>query len=148
MHNCSNYSLPLLLVSIATINAVAKLREVITRLHTTKNTPLPSGVGRLESLQEIKAAREVRRGIATGRVQKRAIEEHGPRSLFELVTSTDYDANCEEFQQFQRFKDHRRSSRAQVTLDFTMPSLSSYSSAPSAAPIIAYCLNVKLLGLT
>ena len=123
---------------------MAKLKEIITRLHTTKNAPLPDGVERLESLQEIRAARDARRGIATGRVQKRAIEEHGSHSLFELVTSADYDADYEEFQQFQRFKDQRRSSRAQVTLDFTTPSLSSCSSAPSAAPILAYCLKCEV----
>jgi hypothetical protein len=131
-------------VSLATINVVTSLKNTVTRLHATKNMPLPEGVERLESLQEIKAAREARRDIATGRVKKRAIEEPGPHSLFEMVTSTDYDADYEEFQQFQRFKDQRRSSRAQITLDYTASASSSSSSAPPAASILAYCQKCEV----
>jgi hypothetical protein len=50
----------------------------------------------LESLQDIKAARVASRGITSGRMQKRAIEECGPNSLFELVTAIDYDADYDE----------------------------------------------------
>jgi hypothetical protein len=34
--------------------------------------------------------------VTSGRMQKRAIEECGPNSLFELVTAIDYDADYEE----------------------------------------------------
>jgi hypothetical protein len=94
--NFSNCSLLLLPVSLAAINVVTRLEETVTRLHATKNMPLPEGVERLESLQEIKATREARRDIAAGRVKKRAMEEPEPHSLIEMVTLTEYDADYEE----------------------------------------------------
>ena len=123
------------------MNVVIKIKEIVMRLHSTKSLTLPEGVSRLESLREIKAARDARRDIAAGKSKKRAWDEEADAEVFTnpyspytfglwlgsnltsitsipysfkqfAVIYSEYDADFEEFKQFMKFKDQRRRAEA------------------------------------
>ena len=123
------------------MNVVIKIKEIVMRLHSTKSLTLPEGVSRLESLREIKAARDARRDIAAGKSKKRAWDEEADAEVFTnpyspytfglwlgsnltsitsipysfkqfAVIYSEYDADFEEFKQFMKLKDQRRRAEA------------------------------------
>ena len=61
----------------------------------------------MESLREIKAARDARRDIAAGKSKKRAWDEEADAEVFNAVIYSEYDADFEEFKQFMKLKDQR-----------------------------------------
>ena len=96
------------------VNVVTKIKEIVLRIHSVKTSALPEGVKRLESPREIKIARDARWDIAKGKGKKRSHDEDEESEVFNSIISTEYDAEFEEFKQFQRFKDHRRRAQEEV----------------------------------
>ena len=128
---------------MAVVNVVIKIKEIVLRLHSTKTLTLPEGVSRLESLREIKAARDARRDIAAGKSKKRAWDEESDAEVFNAVIYSEYDADFEEFKQFKKFKDQRR--RAEAMADnSTAFSTFEGPSSPSVSTSI-FCINCEVI---
>lgn len=95
---------------------VTKIKEIVLRLHSVKTSALPEGVKGLDSPREIKVARDARWDIAKGKGKKRSLDEEEESEVFNSIISTEYDAEFEEFKQFQRFKDHRRRAQEEIVI--------------------------------
>jgi hypothetical protein len=125
------------------VNVVTKIKEIVMRLHSTKNSALPDGVNRLESLREIRVARDARRDVAAGKAKKRAWDEEADSDVFNAVISAEYDAEFEEFKQFQRYKDQRR--RAQVTPNCATACSDFEAPISSSASTAVFCIQCEVI---